>query len=141
MSSQNLFYKYKKPCYNRSAKEELSLAADRHKAAQINRKGRELQKMKKYKIAVIAGDGIGPEVIGEGVRVLERVAELDRGFGFEFTHFPWGCEYYLETGKMMPDDAIATLSEFDAIYLGREVLCSRDDLVQHGCITSVPVVL
>ncbi|MBR2930126.1 MAG: tartrate dehydrogenase [Clostridia bacterium] len=74
--------------------------------------------MKKYKIAVIAGDGIGPEVIGEGVRVLERVAELDGGFGFEFTHFPWGCEYYLETGKMMPDDAIATLSEFDAIYLG-----------------------
>ena len=74
--------------------------------------------MKTYRIAVIAGDGIGPEVIGEGVRVLERVAELDGGFKFEFTHFPWGCEYYLKTGKMMPDDAIETLKAYDAIYLG-----------------------
>ena len=74
--------------------------------------------MKNYKIAVIAGDGIGPEVIAEGVRVLEHVAKLDGGFNFEFTHFPWGCEYYLKTGKMMPDDAIETLKEFDAVYLG-----------------------
>ena len=74
--------------------------------------------MKIYKIAVIAGDGIGPEVISQGVRVLEAVAALDGGFRFEFTHFPWGCEYYLKTGKMMPDDAIETLKGFDAIYLG-----------------------
>ena len=74
--------------------------------------------MKSYKIAVIAGDGIGPEVIGEGVRVLEQVAKLDGTFAFEFTHFPWGCEYYLKNGKMMPDDAIDTLKEYDAIYLG-----------------------
>ena len=74
--------------------------------------------MKNYKIAVIAGDGIGPEVIGEGVRVLEHVGELDGGFKFEFTHFPWGCDYYLQTGKMMPDDAIETLKQYDAIYLG-----------------------
>ena len=74
--------------------------------------------MKTYKIAVIAGDGIGPEVINEGVRVLECVAELDGGFKFEFTHFPWGCEYYLKNGKMMPDDAIDTLKQYDAIYLG-----------------------
>ena len=74
--------------------------------------------MKTYKIAVIAGDGIGPEVINEGVRVLECVAELDGGFKFEFTHFPWGCEYYLKNGKMMPDDAINTLKQYDAIYLG-----------------------
>ena len=74
--------------------------------------------MKKYKIAVIAGDGIGPEVIREGVRVLEHVGELDGGFEFEFTHFPWGCDYYLQTGKMMPDDGIETLKQFDAIYLG-----------------------
>lgn len=74
--------------------------------------------MKKYKIAVIAGDGIGPEVIGEGVRVLEEVARLDGSFEFEFTHFPWGCEYYLKNGKMMPDDAIETLKQYDAIYLG-----------------------
>jgi len=74
--------------------------------------------MKNYKIAVIAGDGIGPEVIAEGVKVLKHVAKADGGFNFEFTHFPWGCDYYLKNGKMMPDDAIETLSGFDAIYLG-----------------------
>jgi len=71
-----------------------------------------------YKIAVIAGDGIGPEVIAEGEKVLKYVAEKDGNFCFEFEHFPWGCEYYLKTGKMMPDDGIDTLSKFDAIYLG-----------------------
>lgn len=74
--------------------------------------------MKCYKIAVIAGDGIGPEVISEGVRVLDWVAKLDGSFEFEFTHFPWGCEYYLKNGKMMPDDAIEILKGYDAIYLG-----------------------
>ena len=71
-----------------------------------------------HKIAVIAGDGIGPEVIDEGVKVLKKVAELDGGFDFEFTYFPWGCEYYKETGKMMADDGIETLKKFDAIFLG-----------------------
>ena len=71
-----------------------------------------------YKIAVIPGDGIGPEVIGEGVKILRKVAELDGSFSFEFTHFPWGCEYYLKHGRMMAEDGIAQLSKFDAIYLG-----------------------
>ena len=74
--------------------------------------------MKKYSIAVIAGDGIGPEVIGEGVKTLQKVAELDGSFEFDFTFFPWGCEYYLREGKMMPDDGIEMLSKFDAIFLG-----------------------
>lgn len=74
--------------------------------------------MKTYKIAVIAGDGIGPEVIEEGIKVLDTVAELDGRFKFEFTHFPWGCEYYKETGRMMAEDGIETLSKFDAIFLG-----------------------
>ncbi len=74
--------------------------------------------MKTYKIAVIPGDGIGTEVVNEGIKVLNRVAELDGGFSFEFTHFPWGCEYYLEKGEMMPENGIELLSEFDAIYLG-----------------------
>lgn len=74
--------------------------------------------MKQYKIAVIPGDGIGTEVVNEGIKVLNRVAELDGGFTFEFTHFPWGCEYYLEKGEMMPENGIELLSEFDAIYLG-----------------------
>lgn len=71
-----------------------------------------------HKIAVIAGDGIGPEVIDEGIKVLNKVAELDGSFKFEFTHFPWGCEYYKETGRMMAEDGIEILSKFDAIFLG-----------------------
>ncbi len=71
-----------------------------------------------YKIAVIAGDGIGPEVLAEGVKVLETAAKLDGSFQFDFTYFPWGCEYYLKNGRMMPEDGIETLSHFDAIYLG-----------------------
>jgi tartrate dehydrogenase/decarboxylase / D-malate dehydrogenase len=74
--------------------------------------------VKQFKVAVIAGDGIGPEVINEGVKVLNKVAELDSGFQFDFTYFPWGCEFYAETGKMMDDDGIEQLKEFDAIYLG-----------------------
>ena len=74
--------------------------------------------MLKHKIAVIAGDGIGPEVIAEGVKVLKKVAELDGGFEFEFTEFPWGCQYYLENGRMMAEDGIEQLGAFDAIFLG-----------------------
>lgn len=74
--------------------------------------------MKTHKIAVIAGDGIGPEVIAEGVKVLEKVSELDGGFRFEFEYFPWGCDYYKETGKMMADNGIEQLKKFDAIFLG-----------------------
>lgn len=74
--------------------------------------------LKTYKIAVIAGDGVGPEVLAEGIKVLNQVSALDRTFTFEFTNFPWGCEYYLETGKMMDDNGIEQLKQFDAIYLG-----------------------
>ena len=74
--------------------------------------------MKTYKIAVIAGDGIGPEVLAEGVKVLEAAARLDGGFRFEFRHFPWGCEFYQRTGKMMDDDGIEQLKKFDAVFLG-----------------------
>lgn len=74
--------------------------------------------MNTHKIAVIAGDGIGPEVIEEGIKVLKEAARLDGSFQFEFTYFPWGCEYYKETGKMMPEDGIEQLKKFDAIFLG-----------------------
>lgn len=73
---------------------------------------------KVYRIAVIPGDGIGPEVVAEGVKVLETAAALDGHFSFQFTHFPWGCEYYLKTGRMMPPDGIDQLRGFDAILLG-----------------------
>ncbi len=71
-----------------------------------------------HKIAVIAGDGIGPEVIAEGVKTLKKIAELDGGFNFEFTHYPWGCEYYLKEGRMMAEDGLDRLMEHDAIFLG-----------------------
>ena len=74
--------------------------------------------MRNIKIACIPGDGIGPEVIEQGVRVLQKVAELDGGFRFTWTHFPWGCGYYLEHQMMMAEDGLDQLKEYDAIYLG-----------------------
>ena len=74
--------------------------------------------MKNFNIALIPGDGIGPEVVSEGVKVLQAIEKLDPNVSFTFTEFPWGCEYYLEHGKMMPDDGIEQLRKFDAIYLG-----------------------
>jgi tartrate dehydrogenase/decarboxylase/D-malate dehydrogenase len=71
-----------------------------------------------YQVAVIGGDGVGPEVIKQGISVLQRIAELDDRFHLEFTYFPWGCDYYLETGRMMDEDGLEQLSRFDAIYLG-----------------------
>lgn len=74
--------------------------------------------MERFKLAVIKGDGIGPEVIDEGMKVLDAVAETDGTFCFEWTEFPWGCDYYRETGRMMPEDGLETLKGFDAIFLG-----------------------
>ena len=69
-------------------------------------------------IAVIGGDGIGPEVVGAGIRVMRAAAEGDPSLDPSFEEFPWGCEYYLVHGRMMPEDALETLRGFDAIYLG-----------------------
>ncbi len=74
--------------------------------------------MKNFKIAVIPGDGIGPEVIKEGVKVLKEIAKSDPSFDLEFEYFPWGCEFYLENGRMMDEDGIEKLKNFDAILLG-----------------------
>lgn len=71
-----------------------------------------------HKIALIAGDGIGPEVISEGRKVLECVAKLDKTISFEFTAFPWGCEYYKKNGRMMPADGLEQLAKFEAVFLG-----------------------
>jgi tartrate dehydrogenase/decarboxylase/D-malate dehydrogenase len=72
----------------------------------------------KHKIAVIAGDGIGKEVMPEGLRVL-HVAAQKFSLDLEFTTFEWAnCDYYLEYGKMMPDDWFEQLKGFDAIYFG-----------------------
>ena len=74
--------------------------------------------MKNINIALVPGDGIGPEVVAEGVKVLQAIEELDKELSFSFQEFPWGCEYYLEHGKMMDEDGIERLKTFDAIYLG-----------------------
>ncbi|MBQ7516687.1 MAG: tartrate dehydrogenase [Schwartzia sp.] len=74
--------------------------------------------MKMYKIAVVPGDGIGPEVMEEAVKVLNRVSSLDGSFQFSFTTYPWGCKYYLENGEMMPADGLDILKQYDAILLG-----------------------
>ena len=74
--------------------------------------------MKTFQIAVIPGDGIGPEVMREAVKVLNAVSALDGSFRFAFTEYPWGCEYYLKTGKMMPEDGLEQLRDSDAILLG-----------------------
>jgi tartrate dehydrogenase/decarboxylase/D-malate dehydrogenase len=69
------------------------------------------------KVALIPGDGIGREVVPEGVRVLEALA-APYGFTVNFEAFPYGCQYYLEHGVMMPADGLKQLSGFDAILLG-----------------------
>ena len=73
--------------------------------------------MTRYRIAVIPGDGIGRETVPEGIRVLDAVGAR---FGIEFAwdHFDWSCERYANTGAMMPDDGLDTISGHDAIFLG-----------------------
>jgi tartrate dehydrogenase/decarboxylase / D-malate dehydrogenase len=70
-----------------------------------------------HKIAVIAGDGIGKEVIPAGIAALEA-ATKGTGISLSFTDLPWGCEFYLKHGKMLDEDGFERLAKFDAIYLG-----------------------
>ena len=66
----------------------------------------------------LAGDGVGPEVISEGRKVLDAVAGSNPGLSFTCTEFPWGSDYYRETGNLMPDDGIEQLAAHDAILFG-----------------------
>jgi len=74
--------------------------------------------MNSFRIAVYPGDGIGPEVLDQALRVLDRVQELDGTFRLETTRLPWGADYYFQYGAPVPDDYLPTLSPFDAILLG-----------------------
>ena len=74
--------------------------------------------MKEYRIAVVAGDGIAPEVMAECKKVLDAAASIDGCCRCACTDFPGGCEYYLKTGRMMPEDGIDILAKYDAILLG-----------------------
>ncbi|GAC1659064.1 MAG: tartrate dehydrogenase [Candidatus Elarobacter sp.] len=73
--------------------------------------------MKTYRIATIPGDGIGNEVVPQGIRVLDAVARK-HGIVFDWRHFDWSCERYARTGAMMPDDGLAQIAGHDAIYFG-----------------------
>ena len=70
-----------------------------------------------HRIAVIGGDGIGPEVVVAGLRALRAVAALD-GFALDTEDFPWGSAFWRKHGVMMPDDGVDALRGFDAIYFG-----------------------
>ena len=73
--------------------------------------------MKIFNVAVIAGDGIGKEVVPEAIRVLEAAGQRF-GFRWNWREFDWSCETYVRTGRMMPDDGLQQLRPFDAIFLG-----------------------
>ncbi len=74
--------------------------------------------MRQYRIAAIPADGIGPEVIGAGLEVLEALAARDGGFTLRVDHYDWGTDYYKKHGVLMPDDGLARLRGADAIYFG-----------------------
>jgi tartrate dehydrogenase/decarboxylase / D-malate dehydrogenase len=74
--------------------------------------------LRNYSIALIPGDGIGVDVIREGKKVLDTLCELDGEISLQYELFDWSCEYYLKHGKMMPDNGLELLKDFDSIYLG-----------------------
>lgn len=74
--------------------------------------------MNTLEIAVIPGDGIGKEVVPASLKVLDAVAEVHGGLKFKYSEFPWSCDYYLEHGKMMPEDGLNSLKGFNALFLG-----------------------
>ncbi len=74
--------------------------------------------MRTFNIAVIPGDGIGPEVVSEAVRVLDTAASLSQDFALNYEILDWNCTYYLQHGQMMPDNGLTILQNFDAIFLG-----------------------
>jgi len=74
--------------------------------------------MREHQIAVIPGDGIGPEVISAGLDVLRCLEQRASDFRLHFREFPWGTQYYKQHGAMMPSDGLAHLRSFQAIYFG-----------------------
>jgi tartrate dehydrogenase/decarboxylase/D-malate dehydrogenase len=91
--------------------------------------------MKSYRIAVYAGDGIGAEVVGQAVRVLEAVQSQQSDFALETTAFPWGVDYWTETGNLVPPDYLDVLREFDAILFG----ATGDPARVPDHVTAVPL--
>lgn len=71
-----------------------------------------------HALAVIPGDGIGTEVVDEALRVLERVSSISGRMRFEWREFDWSCQYYLQHGRMMPENGLDVLRDFEAVFLG-----------------------
>jgi isocitrate/isopropylmalate dehydrogenase len=71
-----------------------------------------------YRIASIPGDGIGPEVVSATIQVVEKLAKKLGKFDIDFTHIPWGTQYYKETGQYVSDDCLEMLRKFDAGLFG-----------------------
>jgi isocitrate/isopropylmalate dehydrogenase len=78
----------------------------------------EQQKMKTYNIGVLAGDGIGPEVVAEGLKVL-RTVMADEGFDCNVVEYPYSGEYYLRTKELVPERVIDEWRSLDAVYLAQ----------------------
>jgi isocitrate/isopropylmalate dehydrogenase len=77
-----------------------------------------LTKIPQYRIASIPADGIGIEVVAATIDVIEHLAKTLGTFQIEFTHFPWGSDYYKKVGKYVPDDVLDVLRKFDACLFG-----------------------
>ena len=89
-----------------------------------------------FRIAVIAGDGIGREVIPAGMAALEAAAR-GTDLTLSFTEFPWGCDFYTQHGRMMDEDGFDKLATFDAIYLGALGAPGVSDVVSAGLILAI----
>ena len=74
--------------------------------------------MTEFNMAIIPGDGVGPEVVTEGTKVLDALAKGKKDLSFRYSQFPWGSDYYRETGLLMPEDGLDRLLPFDAILFG-----------------------
>src|SRR5215212_4976114 len=74
--------------------------------------------MPAFRIAVIGGDGIGPEVIDQAIQVIDAALRLESGAALEWNHLPWSSDFYKQTGTMMPADGWEVLRKHDAVFLG-----------------------
>ncbi len=95
--------------------------------------------MKTYRVGVVAGDGIGPEVMREGLKVLNAVAGVDK-FNYELVEYPWGSERYLATGEACPPNILEEYQKLDAILLGAigDPRCPTG-VVEHAVIMTMRV--
>lgn len=93
-----------------------------------------MSKENTYRIAVIPGDGVGPEIVPAGIKILDAAAGRF-GFGLEYEEFPYGAGYYKETGEFMPEDALDVLGGFDALYFGAVGLPDVDDTLPARLFT------